>query len=153
MGVWRFDEKTDLEPAAYLGQVGSVFATFDARTQDSGNVSFGVEAGERRWFVKTAGDPADSKPFLAHEARVDLLINAQRLAQTVSHPALRAQHGITQSAWGPMLIYEWVEGELLNVPAARREDPESALQRFRSLPTDERRLSHLRLCGSSNLAD
>ncbi len=153
MGDWPFDRETDQEPATYLGQVGSVFAFFDARTQDSGNVSFGVEAGGRRWFVKTAGDPADSQPFLSHEARVALLINAQRFAQAVSHPALRALRGVIRSAWGPMLVYEWVQGELLNVPAARRDDPESALQRFRSLPTDELTAAistildaHLELC-------
>jgi hypothetical protein len=41
---WRFDKRTSLAPAPYLSQVGAVFATFDARTQDSGNVSFGVES-------------------------------------------------------------------------------------------------------------
>ena len=137
MGNWPFDTKTDLEPAAYLSQVGAVFATFDARTQDSGNMSFGVEARGQRWFVKTAGDPADPAPFLRHEERAGLLLNAQRLAQTVSHPALPALQGVTQSAWGPMLIYEWAAGELVGAPSARRNDPESAFQRFRRLPVGE----------------
>ena len=44
MGERPFDMQTDLAPAAYLSRVGAVFATFDARTQDSGNVSYGVEA-------------------------------------------------------------------------------------------------------------
>src|SRR5580693_5444246 len=67
---WPFDGGTDLAPPAYLGGLGRVFARFDARTQDSGNISFGVEAGGRRWFVKTAGDPDDPTPFLSHTARV-----------------------------------------------------------------------------------
>jgi hypothetical protein len=101
VGDWPFDEEIGLEPAVYLSQAGKVFATFDARTQDSGNLSFGVESNGRRWFVKTAGDPADPTPFLPHEARVALLLNAQRLAHAVSHPALPAMQGVTQSAWGP----------------------------------------------------
>jgi serine/threonine protein kinase, bacterial len=136
VGDSLFDE-TDLPPAAYLGQVGAIFATFDARTQDSGNVSFGVEAGGRRWFVKTAGDPANPAPFLPHGERVALLANAERLARSVAHPALPALRGVSRSEWGPMLVYEWAPGELVGVPAARRDDPESALQRFRRLPVDE----------------
>jgi serine/threonine-protein kinase len=46
-------------------------------------------------------------------------------------PALR---GIAQSAWGPMLIRDWAEGELVHAPAERRDDLASAYQRFRALP-------------------
>jgi len=126
---------TDLEPAAYLRAVGAIFATFDSRTQDSGNISFGVEAGGRRWFVKTAGNP-DGTAFLTHPERVALLLNAQRLA-TVIHPALPHLHGVACSAWGPMLVYDWVPGELLRAAADRRRDPASAFQRFRSLPPEQ----------------
>jgi serine/threonine-protein kinase len=137
MDGWPFDNQTHLTPATYLSHVGAVFATFDARTQDSGNVSYGVESRGRRWFVKTAGDPADPAPFLPHAARAALLLNAQRLATTVAHPAMPALHGVTQSAWGPMLIYAWAAGELVRAPEARRNDPDSAFQRFRRLPADE----------------
>jgi serine/threonine-protein kinase len=135
--VGPFDAQTDLPPADYLSRVGAVFATFDSRTQDSGNVSFGVETDGQRWFVKTAGDPADRAPFLSHEARIGLLLNAQRLAGAVSHPALPALRGVTLSAWGPMLIYRWAAGELVGAHSARRADPESAFQRFRGLPVEE----------------
>ena len=159
MGDWPFDEQTDLEPAVYLSRAGAVFATFDARTQDSGNISFGIESNGRRWFVKTAGDPADKAPFLPHEERVSLLLNARRLAHAVSHPALPALQGVTQSAWGPMLIYDWADGELVRVPADRRGDPESAFQRFRRLPADELTAAigtildaHLHLCRAGWIA-
>jgi hypothetical protein len=154
-----FVDRTDLTPAGYLAGAGVKFATFDARTQDSGNVSFGVEASGRRWFVKTAGDPADFTPFLPHEARVALLLNAQRLAQSVAHPSLPALRGVTQSAWGPMLIYGWAPGELVGSPAARRADPPSALQRFRRLPPDQLTAAidaildvHLKLCAAGWIA-
>lgn len=153
MGDRPFEEQTNLEPAVYLSQASAIFATFDAGTQDSGNLSFGVEASGRRWFVKTAGDPADKAPFLPHEERVALLLNARRLARAVSHPALPALRGVTQSAWGPMLIYEWAPGEPVRVPEARRTDPQGAFQRFRRLPLGELTAAigaildaHLELC-------
>lgn len=159
MEGWPLGEPTDLAPAAYLSAGGAIFATFDARTQDSGNVSFGVEADGRRWFVKTAGDPADPVPFLPHDERVALLENAERLARSVTHPALPALHGVVQSAWGPMLVYDWVVGELIRTPAARRGDPASPLQRFRSLPPDELTAAidtvidlHQALCGAGWVA-
>ncbi|HUZ14257.1 MAG TPA: hypothetical protein VMU93_15580 [Caulobacteraceae bacterium] len=159
MGAWPFDEHTDLAPAAYLSRAGAVFATFDARTQDSGNLSFGFESDGGRWFVKTAGDPADEAPFLPHAERVALLLNAQRLARSVRHPALPALRGVSQCAWGPMLIYDWAAGELVGAPASRRSDPESAFQRFRRLPVKELTQAidtildaHLELCRAGWIA-
>ena len=136
MHDWPFPDRPDLAPAAYLAEVGRIFAVFDARTQDSGNVSYGVEAGGRRWFVKTAGDPAASA-FLPHAARVALLENAARVSRSFAHPALPTLRGIARSAWGPMLVRDWAPGELVGAPAERRSDPVSAFQRFRALPPPE----------------
>ena len=47
-------------PDGFLQSTGQVFAVFDERTQDSGNISYGVLAGARRFFVKTAGMPENS---------------------------------------------------------------------------------------------
>jgi len=111
-----------------------VFARFGADTQDSGNISYGVEADGARYFVKTAGDPSDPAPYLAFDERVELLRNAARLASSVEHLALPPYHGLTESAEGPVLIYDWVEGEHLGTD---RHDPASAFQRFRALPAGE----------------
>src|SRR5690554_4606360 len=100
-------------PVLYLDSVGSVFAEFGARTQDSGNVSYGVEVDGERYFIKTAGDPADRRPRLTHPERVSLLRNAARLARSCSHPALPRLFRVIESPIGPMLVYEWVDGELL----------------------------------------
>ena len=132
-----FAERTELAPADYLAEAGTVFARFDALTQDSGNLSFGVAAGGRRWFVKSAGDPQDSTPFLPHAARVALLNNAQALARSVSSLVLPALAGVVGSAWGPMLVYEWADGELIHAPAERRSDPTTAFRRFRRLPPEQ----------------
>jgi serine/threonine-protein kinase len=61
----------DDSPESFLRSIGEIFAIFDRATQDSGNLSFGVQVGGERFFVKTAGDPEDEKPFLNHRERFD----------------------------------------------------------------------------------
>jgi serine/threonine-protein kinase len=87
---------------------------------------------DRRYFVKTAGDPDDT-PYLDFDARVALLRNAARLAD-VTHPLLPALHAVIESPGGPLLVYDWRDGEHLGTD---RADPAGAHQRFRALPADE----------------
>lgn len=106
-------QRVELDPATFLSQRGEVFAVFDVRTQDSGNVSYGVEVDGRQYFVKTAGRPDDNSSYLDHTGRVSLLCNAVRLAESSDHRALAKLHQVVESSWGPMLIYDWIEGELI----------------------------------------
>src|SRR5262245_984178 len=147
------------KPEQYLRSVGTVFAEFGALTQDSGNVSYWVQIGAERYFVKTAGRPDDPRPFLNHEARVALLRNAVRLSECCRHPTLPRLYRVIESPSGPLLVYQWLDGELLGAPRARRDDPESAYQRFRSLPaaTIQGRLDavfdlHYKLAGAGWIA-
>lgn len=119
----------------YLRSVGTVFAEFGDLTQDSGNISYGVQIGAERYFIKTAGRPDDPRPALKHPARVALLRNAIRLYQSCCHFALPNLYHVIESPSGPLLVYQWLDGELLGVPSAQRDDPASAFQRFRRLPT------------------
>jgi hypothetical protein len=120
--------------ADYLHRIGTVFAQFGADTVDSGNVSYGVEPGDTRYFVKTAGDPARTTAALSHPERVELLRTAVRLASTIEHPTLPAYHGTLESLDGPMLVYSWSDGEHLGTDHSARNDPATAFQRFRALP-------------------
>ena len=121
-------------PVDFLKSTSQVFAVFDERTQDSGNISYGVLAGARRFFVKTAGMPENSKAHLSHEQRVELLRNAVSFRRSVDHHSLPELLNVIDSPHGPMLVYEWVPGELLGVEHSRRADPASPFQRFRALP-------------------
>ena len=130
-------DTTRLDARGFLESVGDIFAAFDARTQDSGNVSYGVVVDGARYFVKTAGDPSVHGSLLDHAGRVAVLENAVALAYSVQHRCLPKLLKVVSSATGPMLVYEWVEGDLIGVPATRRADPGSAFQRFRALPLPE----------------
>lgn len=125
----------DQPPAVYLHSIGDIFTLFN--TQDSGNVSYGVAVNGVRYFVKTAGDATDTRPYLAHAQRVALLRNAVVLAQSVAHPASCRLMHVIESPQGPLLVYEWIDGELIGIPRALRDDPAAAYQRFRALPVDE----------------
>ena len=129
-------DRIDMSPLDFLNSNGEVFAVFDERTQDSGNVSYGWAVHHERRFVKTAGAP-DATAFLPHIERVAWLRNAVVLANSVQHEALVPLERTVESPHGPMLVCKWVDGELIRVPAARRSDPDSSYQRFRLLPLPE----------------
>jgi serine/threonine-protein kinase len=124
----------DCAPEEHLRDAGAIFAVFDQ--QDSGNVSYGVEVSGGRYFVKTAGSPELDLPHLTHEQRVRLLRNAARIGRAYRHAALPQLQRVIESPHGPMLVYGWVDGELLGVPRDTRDDPASTFYRFRHLPME-----------------
>ncbi len=129
-------QRVDQPSAEYLAGIGHVLAVFDERSQDSGNVSYGVLVAGQRFFVKTAGRPDDPSPFLSHAQRVDLLRNGPRVWQSCRHPAMPRVYNLIETPAGPMVVCEWAKGELLRCPADRRGDPASTFQRFIRLPVD-----------------
>jgi len=127
-------------PDVYLNAIGCVFTIFGERTQDSGNISYGVRIGNESYFVKTAGDPDDALPglrALRHPERVLLLRNAIRIHCNCDHPALARLYQVIESLNGPLLVYQWVDGELIRSDHAIRNDSCSTFQRFRRLPASE----------------
>jgi hypothetical protein len=120
-------------PVEFLRTAGKVFKEFGPSTQDSGNVSYGVEVDTVRYFVKTAGQHDDSRPYPTHTARVEMLRNAGQLSETCSHIALPKLYRIIESPVGPLLVYQWLEGELVGVPGSCRDDPNSSFRRFQKL--------------------
>lgn len=129
-------QRVDRAPAEYLAAVGHMLAVFDERSQDSGNVSYGVLVAGQRFFIKTAGRPDDPRPFLSHAQRVDLLRNGVRVWQSCKHPAMPQVYNLIETPAGPMAVCEWAEGELLHCPAECRNDPVSSFQRFIRLPAE-----------------
>ncbi len=102
--------ETPLPAADFLRACGEVFARFGEETQDSGNISYGVDVAGRRFFVKTPGEPGFSTPGADHRGRGGLLRNAAAVARSLTHRALPALHHIVEAPDGPLLVYDWVEG-------------------------------------------
>jgi serine/threonine-protein kinase len=121
-------QEIDGDVGAYLRRIGRVFRVFDR--QDSGYVSYGVELADERWFVKTAGAVATVEP----------LRRAIAFHGAVAHPAIVPLRRVLDAAGSPVLVYPWVDGEVLyhaTVPTRMsRADPASAIARFRREPVD-----------------
>lgn len=121
-----------------MRSAGEVLARFDHRTQDSGNVSWLVRAPSGDYFVKSAGEgeppPGAPLPVLDRSARVNLLRNAVEIARSIDHPALARLRSVIELSTGPVLVYDRASGELVGVPAARRNDPDSSYRRFATAP-------------------
>jgi serine/threonine protein kinase, bacterial len=108
----------DQPPSAYVARHGRVEREFSRPTQDSGNLSWIVEAPEGRLFIKTAGTdapppPGAPTPYFVHSGRVRLLRNAIDLARSCDHPALAALLNVIEAPAGPMLVYQAAPGELI----------------------------------------
>ena len=119
-----------------------MLATFDHRTQDSGNVSWIIRTEDGDLFVKTAGLPGPSPagvpvPYLDHPDRVRLLRNAADLARSSDHPCLAPLRHVIETPVGPMLVYDRRPGELIGTDRLRRSDPTSAYQRLANLSADD----------------
>ncbi|MEU6214374.1 serine/threonine protein kinase [Streptomyces sp. NPDC047023] len=114
---------------AFISSACTVFRTFP--DQDSGCVSYGVQADGERLFVKAA-----------HTARtVASLQRALAVHEVVKHPRLiPIVHGFTTDD-GLCLVYPWVDGEVLYHPTRSqrggRARPDAPLARFRRLPVGE----------------
>jgi serine/threonine-protein kinase len=117
----------ELEP--YLESVGEIFQAF--RLQDSACVSYGVQVGERRFFVKHSAQPLG----------VMALRRAAALNKAVQHPALpQLYNSFGTTAGGLALVYDWVPGEVLYdytiFRGQRLTNPFSPMVRFHQLPTE-----------------
>ncbi|BBI34230.1 serine/threonine protein kinase [Cohnella abietis] len=127
----------------WLKELGNVFCVFDQ--QDSGNISFGVQNGETKRFIKYAGahplaylgDPKDAVTRLKQAIPLYQHLSHQHLINLINHFEVED---------GYALVFEWFDGECLHPhwsfpPPAKYNDPNSPYFRYKQLPTELRLLS------------
>jgi hypothetical protein len=112
---------------AWVRGLGQIFEVCDL--QDSGNVSYGVDLGQERIFVKCATTPSAAAG----------LERAAVLHRDVSHPAVVGPRTLVRFADGLCaLVYPWCDGTVLypttKLGAAIRTHPDGPWVRFRALP-------------------
>lgn len=133
VGIERADAPGDVRDV--VADLGHVFAVFDANTQDSGHISYGVrDASGKKWFVKTSGDEGASPGGLSRADRVNALELSAEVSISVIHPTLIPVDRIIKTDNEIALVSEWFDGELLRSPRHERTSP---YRRFQSLPADE----------------
>lgn len=124
----------------WLKSLGAVFCVFDQ--QDSGNISFGVEKDEQRYFVKYAG----AKPieFTGNpKDAIERLKMAVPVYQSLEHPYLIKLVDYFPTDNGYALVFQWFEGECLHSHwsfggIAKYTNPQSPFYRFKKLEVEKR---------------
>ncbi|KMK74651.1 serine/threonine protein kinase [Alkalihalobacillus pseudalcaliphilus] len=125
---------------SWLSTYGEVFAVFDQ--QDSGNISFGIQKGERKLFIKYAG--AKTIHFKGNpEEAVARLKDCVPVYEDLAHPIVVNMVESFSVGEGFAVVFEWVEGEGLHPhwsfpPPHKFTDPCSPFYQFRMLSVEKR---------------
>ena len=130
---------------SWLARMGRVFQVFSQN--DSGNISFGVDTGQGKLFVKAAGLHTVESVCTPGEA-VGNLRAAMQVYEDIKHPALIRLRGHYPVGGLYVAVFDWAQGDCLHdhwnfdyyeahpevTPPARR---------FKGLPVEKR----LEACG------
>ncbi|WP_117170152.1 serine/threonine protein kinase [Paraliobacillus sediminis] len=124
----------------WLKQLGSVFCVFDQ--QDSGNISFGIEKNDQKYFVKYAGaKPID---FSGNpKDAIDRLEQAVPVYQALKNPHLINLLDYFATDHGVAVIFKWFDGECLHAHWSysgleKYTNPRSPFYRFKQLDVEKR---------------
>jgi serine/threonine-protein kinase len=104
---YRLKEPHDL---SFLSRYGTVFCVFDEN--DSGNISFGVDNGSKKYFIKIAGLHTMSS-CISTDAAIDNLQKAMTVYEEIQHShliELYEHFGIDDLY---VAVFKWVDGECL----------------------------------------
>ena len=126
---------------SWLSELGTVFAVFDA--QDSGNLCFGVQNGENRYFVKYAGAWTKQCPDSPAESIKRLRESEQVYRDLEGAPGLIHLVRSIETPQGYALLFQWVSGECMHAHWTfekhdKYTDPQSPFYRFVHLPAEEK---------------
>ena len=104
----------------FIQQYGKVFKIYD--DQDSGNICFGVQNGENRFFIKFAGAPTEQYPGIP-EAAITRLKNTVPMYQDLAHPNLIEFIKAEEIGGGFAATFGWTDAECMGrmYPQSRRK--------------------------------
>jgi serine/threonine-protein kinase len=93
----------------FINQFGKLFWVLDI--QSSGNLCFGVENGNKKYFIKFAGAKTINDHDLPPEDAIDRLKIAGQKYKEIDHPILTRLVDSIEIGNGYALVFDWVEGE------------------------------------------
>ncbi len=95
---------------SFIRQYGKVFKIYD--DQDSGNLCFGVQQGDRRYFVKFAGAPTKQYTGTPQDAIARLKATVP-VYQNLAHPDLISFVKAEETGGGYAVLFEWTDAECM----------------------------------------
>ncbi len=136
--VFSLEQEQDF---SWLRRFGKVFCVFDK--QDSGNLCFGIEQGETRYFVKYAGARTQRCPDEPAMAVQRLKASAQVYRDFKEAPGLIRLLDSFPTADGYAQVFDWEDGECMHAHWTfdrweKYTDPHSPFYRFTHLPLEEK---------------
>lgn len=114
---------------SFLSRYGKVFKVFD--DQGSGNICFGIEDGDSRYFVKFAGAPTKKYTSTA-EGAIERLKAAVPAYQDLAHPTLIRLVKTEEIGGGFAVVFDWVDAVCMHKMYPNDH------QRFKQLPLNTR---------------
>jgi serine/threonine-protein kinase len=95
---------------SFIHQYGKVFKIYD--DQDSGNICFGVQNGESKYFIKFAGAPTVQYAGITKDA-IARLKSTVTVYKDLAHPNLIKFIKAEEVGSGYAVIFEWIDGECM----------------------------------------
>ncbi len=114
---FKLKEPADL---SFISKYGRVFKVFDG--QDSGNICFGTQQNEKRYFIKCAGIKTAEYKGDTREA-INRLKNSVPVYQNLQHENLIKLEFAEETGCGFMVGYQWTDAECMGkqYPEARNK--------------------------------
>jgi Predicted aminoglycoside phosphotransferase len=105
---------------SFIRQYGKVFKIYDG--QDSGNICFGVQDGEDRYFIKFAGAPTEQYHGNSEDA-ITKLRSTILVYQDLAHPNLIEFIKAEEIGGGFAVVFKWADAECMGrmYPVSRRK--------------------------------
>lgn len=95
---------------SFIQQYGKVFKVYD--DQDSGNICFGVQNGENRYFIKFAGAPTEQYTGIPEDA-IERLKATMPVYRDLAHCNLIRFIKAENSGGGFAVVFDWADGECM----------------------------------------
>lgn len=112
---------------SFLRKYGTVFKVFD--DQDSGNICFGVQNGDKKYFIKFAGAATEQYEGMTDDA-IDRLKTCLPVYKKLVHPSLIRFIKSEEIGGGLAAIFEWRDAECMGrmYPLSRQKFLEMPLE-------------------------
>lgn len=101
---------------SFIYQYGKVFKVVD-NFSGSGNICFGVENNNKKYFIKFAGAPKEKFDFGTTEQAIEWLKEARQVYQDLSHECLIKLIAGEEAGGGYLNIFEWTDAECIGYPS------------------------------------
>ena len=116
---------------SFIHQYGTVFKVID-NFYGSGNICFGVEVGNKKYFIKFAGAPKEKFDSATTEQAMEWLKEAKQIYQDLAHEHLIKLIASEEAGGGYLNIFEWTDAECIGYPSP------PARQKYLNLPLEKK---------------